>query len=265
LPQFAEFNDVVHRRWQHYHASETLDKATDYGLQTTHANRTVDARVDRLPTDAPARPARKALSLLSGGVLTVELEMDSMRTSRRGFVTGAVSPVVPTALALRLLLGALFIVHLYWKLAILPGGLNAWWGYLRADGYPAVVGAYVLSAELFGALLLIPGVLTRYVAVYAMPMMIGAVQYWLQRKGFFFAQGGAELPLGIQAMAGDGAPALVRSPHPRRVLESLRRRSARGRDGPVQEGRDMPALTPAATGIQRDRATPTQSSPAAST
>ncbi|MDB5703885.1 MAG: hypothetical protein JWN66_1001 [Sphingomonas bacterium] len=134
------------------------------------------------------------------------------------------------ALALRLLLGALFIAHLYWKLAILPGGLNAWWDNLLANGYPAFVPAYVLSAELFGALLLIPGVFTRYVALYAMPMMIGAAQYWLARKGFFFVQGGAELPLvwlallGIQIVAGDGARALVRSPDPRRLLESLLRR-----------------------------------------
>jgi len=134
-------------------------------------------------------------------------------------------------LALRLLLGALFIAHLYWKLAILPGGLTAWWGNLRTNGYPAFVPAYVLSAELFGALLLIPGVLTRYVAIYAMPMMIGAAQYWLVRKGFFFTQGGAELPLvwlallGIQVAAGDGAHALVRSPHPRQFYEYFFRRA----------------------------------------
>jgi len=133
-------------------------------------------------------------------------------------------------LVLRLLLGALFVAHLYWKLAILSGGLNAWWGNLLANGYPVFVPAYVLSAELFGALLLIPGILTRYVALYAMPMMIGAAQYWLARKGFFFTEGGAELPLvwlvllGIQVMAGDGAGALVRSPRPRRLLDSILRR-----------------------------------------
>jgi putative oxidoreductase len=153
-----------------------------------------------------------------------------MQDSRRELGIGAGSHVVPVALALRLLLGALFIAHLYWKLAILAGGLNAWWDNLLANGYPAFVPAYVLSAELFGALLLIPGVLTRYVALYAMPMMIGAAQYWLARKGFYFTQGGAELPLvwlallGIQVMAGDGAYALVRSPRPRRLLEPFLRR-----------------------------------------
>jgi putative oxidoreductase len=150
-----------------------------------------------------------------------------MRTSSGELVTGA----APAALALRLLLGALFIAHLYWKVAILPGGLSTWWGNLLANGYPAFVPAYVLSAELLGALLLIPGVLTRYVAVYAMPMMIGAAQFWLVRKGFYFTQAGAELPLvwlallGIQVMAGDGAPALVRSPHPRRLIGAFLRRA----------------------------------------
>ena len=129
------------------------------------------------------------------------------------------------ALLLRLLLGTLFILHLYWKLAILPGGLGAWWSGLVANGYPAFVPAYVLSAELAGALLLIPGIFTRYVALYAMPMMAGAAHFWLVRKGFYFTQGGAELPLvwlallGIQIVAGDGDHALLPSPHPRRFLK----------------------------------------------
>ncbi len=134
------------------------------------------------------------------------------------------------ALLLRLLLASLFIGHLYWKFAIFPGGLEAWWENLLKAGYPAFVPAYVLSAELAGALLLIPGVLTRYVAVYAMPMMLGAAHFWMTRNGFFFTKAGAELPtvwlvlLAIQAVAGDGAFAAVRSPDLRRVLAWLRRR-----------------------------------------
>ena len=143
-----------------------------------------------------------------------------------------VSGATSVALALRLLLGALFVAHLYWKLAILPGGLDAWWDNLLANGYPTFVPAYVLSAELLGAVLLIPGVLTRYVALYAMPMVIGAAHYWLGRKGFYFTQGGAELLLvwlallGIQVIAGDGRLALVRSPDPRRLLDRIRRSPA---------------------------------------
>lgn len=123
-----------------------------------------------------------------------------------------------TAMLLRILLGTLFILHLYWKLAILPGGVAGWWSTLSANGYPDFVMAYVLSAEALGAVLLIPGVFTRYVAVYAMPMMLGAAQFWLVRKGFYFTQAGAELPLvwlallGLQVVAGDGSRALVASP-----------------------------------------------------
>jgi len=141
---------------------------------------------------------------------------------------------------LRLLLGALFIAHLYWKLAVFPGGVEAWWANLVRAGYPPVVPAYVLSAEVAGALLLIPGVLARYVAVYAVPMMAGAAQFWLVRNGFYFTNAGAELPLvwlallGVQAVVGDGAWALVRSPSPRQVLARL-------------VGRNQPAGSHAAT------------------
>ena len=134
------------------------------------------------------------------------------------------------ALLLRLLLASLFIAHLYWKFAIFPGGPEVWWANLLKAGYPAFVPAYVLSAELAGALLLIPGILTRYVACYAMPMMLGAAHFWMTRNGFFFTNAGAELPLvwlallGIQAVAGDGPFAAVRSPDPRRLLPWLRHR-----------------------------------------
>lgn len=131
------------------------------------------------------------------------------------------------ATLLRLLLGSLFIAHLYWKVTVFPGGIETWWANLERAGYPGFVPAYVLSAEIAGALLLIPGVLTRYVALYAVPMMIGAAQFWLVRKGFYFTKAGAELPLvwlallGIQAVAGDGAWSLVRSPSPRALLARM--------------------------------------------
>jgi putative oxidoreductase len=127
-------------------------------------------------------------------------------------------------LMLRLLLGLLFIAHLYWKLAVLPGGLAAWCSGLVENGYPAIVPAYVLSAEVAGALLLIPGIFTRLAALYAMPMMLGAAQFWLSRTGFYFTKGGAELPLvwsallAIQVVGGDGAWALVRTPPLSRFL-----------------------------------------------
>ena len=145
---------------------------------------------------------------------------------------GEVPAPETAALLIRLLLGSLFIAHLYWKFAIFPGGLTAWWENLLKAGYPAFVPAYVLSAELAGALLLIPGILARYVALYAMPMMLGAAHFWMTRNSFFFTKAGAELPivwltlLGIQVVAGDGPFVAVRSPDARRVGAWLRRRGS---------------------------------------
>ena len=121
------------------------------------------------------------------------------------------------AFLLRLLLGALFIAHLYWKIAILPGGLARMVESSPASGFPAVVPAYVLSAEIMGASLLIPGIFPRAVALYAVPMMAGAAQYWLVRTGFYFTKSGAELPLVwlallcLQVVLGDGQFALAPS------------------------------------------------------
>ncbi|XRD81659.1 DoxX family membrane protein [Dyella halodurans] len=109
-----------------------------------------------------------------------------------------------------MVLGSLFIAHLYWKFAILPGGLLRWWAAFAANGYPWFVPWYVFSAELAGALLLIPGIYARWVSLYALPMMLGATQFWAVRKGFYFTGAGAELPLVwsllliLQVMLGDG-------------------------------------------------------------
>jgi putative oxidoreductase len=112
-------------------------------------------------------------------------------------------------LLLRLTLGSLFIAHLYWKFVILPGGAW-WWSGLEANGYPRFVPWYVMSAEFAGAILLIPGICTRWVSLFCLPMMIGAAQFWLVRKGFYFTSAGCELPLVwgilllVQALLGDG-------------------------------------------------------------
>jgi putative oxidoreductase len=122
------------------------------------------------------------------------------------------------ALLLRVTLGVYAILHIYWKFYILPGGLDAWWTNLNNQGYPNWVVLYVLSGEFLGALLLIPGIYTRWVALYTVPLIVGAAQYWLVRKGFFFVYAGAELPtlwaiaLIVQAGLGDGAYALIPSP-----------------------------------------------------
>ena len=100
------------------------------------------------------------------------------------------------ALLLRLLLGSLFIAHLYWKIAVPPGGIGTWWSSLQNAGYPWFVPAYA-SAEIAGALLLIPACSTRYVALYAIPMMTGAAQFWMVRKGFGFTAAGLRTSSGL--------------------------------------------------------------------
>ena len=122
------------------------------------------------------------------------------------------------ALLLRVTLGIYAIAHIYWKFYIRPDGFDGWWNGLSMAGYPNWVILYVLSGEFLGALLLIPGIFTRWVALYALPLIVGAAQFWLVRKGFFFTGAGAELPvlwavaLLVQAGLGDGAYALVPSP-----------------------------------------------------
>jgi len=123
-------------------------------------------------------------------------------------------------LLLRVTLGSLAIAHLYWKFFIRAdgAGLGSWWMNLNNNGYPDWVVWYVLSAEFAGAILLIPGIFTRWVALYCLPLMIAAAQFWIARTGFFFTSAGAELPvlwsigLLVQAGLGDGAYALVPSP-----------------------------------------------------
>jgi putative oxidoreductase len=125
----------------------------------------------------------------------------------------------PYAIALlRVTLGVFAIAHLYWKFFVLPTGFNGWWTNLNNNGYPNWVVVYVLSGEFLGALLLIPGIWARWVALYSMPLIVGAAQYWIVRKGYFFTDAGAELPtlwaIGLIVLAGlgDGAYALVPSP-----------------------------------------------------
>ena len=121
-------------------------------------------------------------------------------------------------LLLRVTLGALAIAHLYWKFFVRDGGFDGWWTNLNNAGYPDWVLVYVLTAEFAGAVLFIPGIFARWAALYALPLMAGAAQYWLARTGFFFTAAGAEFPIlwgiGLLVLAGsgDGAYALVRSP-----------------------------------------------------
>lgn len=115
------------------------------------------------------------------------------------------------ALMLRVSLGALFIIHLVWKFAVCDGGFRSWWSNFEKNGYPRIVPYYVVSAEILGAVCLIPGIHTRWVCLYALPLMIGAAHFWQISNGFFFTGGGSELPivwalmLLVQSLLGDGA------------------------------------------------------------
>ena len=123
-------------------------------------------------------------------------------------------------LLLRLTLGAFFRAHIYLKFFLYPGGFHQWWDNFAINGYYWFVPWYVVSAEVVGAFLIIPGIHARWASLYALPLMVGAVYFILVRKGFFFASGGCEFPvawaimLAVQVLAGDGAYALKPSPLP---------------------------------------------------
>ena len=116
------------------------------------------------------------------------------------------------ALVLRLSLAFFFIAHVYRKFAII--GFDNWWNRLAKDGYADWMLYYTLAAESAGAILLLLGIYSRYVSLFALPVLIAVTHYWATRKGFWFGDGGAEFPfawtlmLVAQALLGDGAYAL---------------------------------------------------------
>ena len=121
------------------------------------------------------------------------------------------------ALLLRVTLGSLFVAHLYWKFAVLDGGLNRWWANFAKNGCPSITPWYCISAEFVGAVCLIPGSYTRWVCLYTLPLIAGAAQFWAVRKGFFFTGAGSELPIAwsvmliAQMLLGDGPFAVAPS------------------------------------------------------
>ncbi|SRR5258708_7784937 len=116
------------------------------------------------------------------------------------------------ALVLRLSLAFFFIAHVYRKFAII--GFDNWWSRLVKDGYADWMLYYTLAAESAGAVLLLLGVYSRYVSLFALPVLIAVTHYWAVRKGFWSGDGGAEFPLAwtmmlvAQVLLGDGAYAL---------------------------------------------------------
>ena len=118
------------------------------------------------------------------------------------------------AFILRLSLGVLFLAHFSLKFFIFtPAGTAQ---FFQSLGLPGALAYLTMVAELLGAIALILGVYTRFVAVALIPILLGAIVTVHWSAGFFFtnANGGWEFPafwiIGLLALAlvGDGAFAL---------------------------------------------------------
>ena len=100
---------------------------------------------------------------------------------------------------IRVLTGAILAISGYSKLFIM--GMNGTAGFFEKIGFPApmVVGLFITALELFGGVLLIAGLLTRYVAVlFFVEFIVAAYVKWVvMTQGFT----GARIDLMILASA----------------------------------------------------------------
>ncbi|HKM61392.1 MAG TPA: DoxX family protein [Acidisphaera sp.] len=115
------------------------------------------------------------------------------------------------ALLLRVSLGVLFLAHCALKLFVFtPAGTAQ---FFASVGVPGLAAYAVIAAELLAGAALIAGFATRYVALLATPILLGAIVAVHAANGFFFdaPHGGWEYPafwivaLLVQALLGDGA------------------------------------------------------------
>ena len=118
------------------------------------------------------------------------------------------------ALLLRLTLGGLFLAHDALKVFVFtPAGTAK---FFASVGVPAELAYPIMIAEALAGIALILGVWTRWVALLATPILLGAIATVHGAAGFFFTNphGGWEYPafwtiaLVVQALLGDGAYAL---------------------------------------------------------
>ena len=118
------------------------------------------------------------------------------------------------AFLLRISLGVLFLAHFGLKFFVFtPAGTAQ---FFQSLGLPGALAYLTMAAELLGAIALILGVYTRFVAIALIPILLGAIVTVHWSAGFFFtnANGGWEFPafwiIGLLALAlvGDGAFAL---------------------------------------------------------
>ncbi len=115
---------------------------------------------------------------------------------------------------LRATLGVMFLAHAALKIFVFtPTGTAQFFVSL---GLPAALGYVTILAELGGGMLLLTGILTRYVAVALVPLLLGAILFDHGAHGWVFSNpgGGWEFPafwavaLIVQSLPGDGAFAL---------------------------------------------------------
>lgn len=127
------------------------------------------------------------------------------------------------ALLLRAALGILFLAHAGLKIFVftIPGTV----GYFESIGYPGFFAHLVILAELGAGLFLILGLYSRWIALLALPILVGATLQHIP-NGWMFGNpnGGWEFPafwtaaLIVQSLLGNGALALEE-----RLPASLRR------------------------------------------
>jgi len=114
---------------------------------------------------------------------------------------------------LRVTSGALLLTHGLIKLLVFTPAGTA--GFFESIGFPGILAYPVMAGEIVFGLALILGFMTRWAALAALPIMIGAIVPHAG-NGFTFSNtgGGWEYPvfwtiaLAVQAMLGDGAYAI---------------------------------------------------------
>lgn len=121
-------------------------------------------------------------------------------------------------LLLRVVLGALFLAHVWLKIFVFKPAGTA--GFFQSLGLPGWLAYVTIAAELLGGLALIVGFWPRLAALALVPIMLGTIFTVHGKAGFFFDRpnGGWEYPafwtasLVVLALLGDGPLALVATP-----------------------------------------------------
>lgn len=117
-------------------------------------------------------------------------------------------------LVLRVSLGIMFLAHGLLKLLVFTPAGTA--GFFEQLGLPGILAYLTIVAELGGGVLLIAGILTRWVSLALIAPPLGSIIFLHWSKGWLFTNegGGWEFPafwvaaLVVQALIGNGAYAV---------------------------------------------------------